>query len=606
MTLLSFIIISGCGGDNNGVTSISSISTPTPDSSVSGGNVGYITVKIIWPQGGQEGKCLISSEDNEKDITASMPLEINRVVVSFYDKTDNTGVPLINGTHEFIWGIGKLEEKYTFGPLPAIEAIVKAEAFGEESTTVPLKIEQQTIQIKPGTKDNIVDLALGDYSIGLTPTAPDEGDTSCDAVINTNLSIVYTTPVGTPAPAPSPKPVGNRTIKFKVDTVTYTGSTPNVTVKPEDIVIEPSPLPLDVNGVGNVKVTAKIKPVEAVIKATLVGLDGQDTIISKTCDVNIEEPESYTLSLQSNWTWYQIRSDVVNNLKNKIPYDKLSTLNPLYYTVFLLKDLNDCLEELNFTQEEIKMVADQALHGDYTAVDEPIDITATLLKSNGQGASDKSIIFTITGPDGNSTINGITDNEGKCKISLNGSSTKGIINITAEAKKSLNDTFVLASKVKNVDIGEYYLYFSSLTSININMFRWGYADILPDGSYRYTLDARSLNDAPPYGLQMNCWTYIRTNTYGGVLLGRSDVRFEITQGLQKGPNYSILSEFVDETCRSDIHKNNGLGFTVYRLVLSIFPDTRQNFPTGQVIIKATWTTHSEKKVTKTITLNFTH
>jgi len=167
MTLLSFIIISGCGGDNSGVTSISSISTPTHDSSVPAGGAGYITMKIIWPQGGQEGKCIISSEDNnEKDIIASMPVDIASVVVNIYDKTDNTNTPLTNGTHEFIWANAIKEEKHTFGPLPAIRVIVKADAFFYKNGVIitdPNNVlhRQNEIQILPGTKNEMINFNFG-------------------------------------------------------------------------------------------------------------------------------------------------------------------------------------------------------------------------------------------------------------------------------------------------------------------------------------------------------------------------------------------------------------------------------------------------------------
>jgi hypothetical protein len=44
ITLLAFIIIPGCGGDNNGITQPSSITTPTPDISVPGGSY----IRKLW------------------------------------------------------------------------------------------------------------------------------------------------------------------------------------------------------------------------------------------------------------------------------------------------------------------------------------------------------------------------------------------------------------------------------------------------------------------------------------------------------------------------------------------------------------------------------
>ena len=49
IALLSFIIISGCGGSSNSINPASSITTPTP-----AGDFGYITVNIAWPSGKQK------------------------------------------------------------------------------------------------------------------------------------------------------------------------------------------------------------------------------------------------------------------------------------------------------------------------------------------------------------------------------------------------------------------------------------------------------------------------------------------------------------------------------------------------------------------------
>jgi hypothetical protein len=78
-------------------------------------------------------------------------------------------------------------------------------------------------------------------------------------------------------------------IKFEVNKVIYNGSTPNVTVKPEDIDIEPSQLTLDGNGAGNVKISSSIKPVEATIMAMLMNSDETDILSCNTCMVNLTQ-----------------------------------------------------------------------------------------------------------------------------------------------------------------------------------------------------------------------------------------------------------------------------------------------------------------------------
>jgi hypothetical protein len=268
ITLLSCIIIPGCGGGSNSINPASFITTPTPN--IPGGGTGYITIKIVWPQAGKTGKCIMSSENTETDITASMPGDTNRVVVEIYDKNDTTE-PLINGTHKFLWGIGKLMDKHTFGPLPTIKAIVIAKAYhdenGEESIT-PISVAEQKFQIKPGMpEDNAVDLALGDYELTVDPydsvltlppqsrigangtsdpisspspgTTPDISPTPQDTptpsitppsggivstTITARLMIVYPSPAPNPAPEPdttaipvsTPKPAEHKLINFRL------------------------------------------------------------------------------------------------------------------------------------------------------------------------------------------------------------------------------------------------------------------------------------------------------------------------------------------------------------------------------------------------------
>lgn len=299
LALLSFIIISGCGGGSNSINPASSITTPTPAS-----NFGYITINIAWPHGSKdEKKCLITSENDVKTITASMPSDTELVIVKIRDYDDKYDTSKLldpnNATHRFEWDSLKEIDTAKIGPLPAIKVIVRAEAYNASSDEIPISVAEQEFQIKPGDPPpeigdyNTVDLALGDYEIGLTPTAPSPGD-NCDAVINTTLSIEYPTPVGTPAPAPSSKPVGNRTLKFEVSNVRYTGLTPNVTVVPEDIVIEPSQLPLDENGTGRVKVTANIKPVTATIMSMLMNSDETDILSWNKCEVIISPTPTAT------------------------------------------------------------------------------------------------------------------------------------------------------------------------------------------------------------------------------------------------------------------------------------------------------------------------
>jgi hypothetical protein len=82
ITLLAVIIISGCGGGNNGVTT-SSLTTPTPNNLT-----GYITIKITWPQKGLPGSYLISSGNEEGNLTASMPVDVTHVGIKIRDANE--------------------------------------------------------------------------------------------------------------------------------------------------------------------------------------------------------------------------------------------------------------------------------------------------------------------------------------------------------------------------------------------------------------------------------------------------------------------------------------------------------------------------------------
>ena len=292
---LSIILINGCGGGSNSVILPPSVSTQYPDSTNTGA---YIHIRITWPQNGSKGRCIMSSGSEEKTLTASMPADTKQIIVKVRpapDPNDPNTSPddpnnyLKNGYAEIL----DTQDKITIGPLPPLKVIVRVEAYDRYGPLLPeqaISIMEKTLQLYVLTP-NEVDLDLGDYSIGLTPGPLN----TYDAVINTHFSIVYPTPTGTPAPAPSPYPVGNRTIKFTVEpnSVTYTGTEPDVTVQPDDIILDPAQLPLNPIGLGNVNVTSKIKPVKATIKATLLGVDGEDTIISNTCDVNLTLPEAF-------------------------------------------------------------------------------------------------------------------------------------------------------------------------------------------------------------------------------------------------------------------------------------------------------------------------
>ena len=79
----------------------------------------------------------------------------------------------------------------------------------------------------------------------------------------------------------------------------------------------------------------------------------------------------------------EITNESITNLKSEIPADKAKDLQPLMYNRFSLKKLNDSLNKLHFTKEEIKVVANHAKDG----LDYEIGLILLALKDIGNGVS---------------------------------------------------------------------------------------------------------------------------------------------------------------------------------------------------------------------------
>ncbi|MEQ8190806.1 MAG: hypothetical protein ABRQ39_22755 [Candidatus Eremiobacterota bacterium] len=279
LLIICSLIISSCGGgDGDKVSQLSTLSTPTPTNP---SQTGYIIIKVKWPQSNISENEVISSYEEEKDLIASMPSDAKLIYFDILDINGNPFSPSINAMILY-----PQNDEVKIDLIPCAKVIVRAKTYDTDSadptlTSHLISIAEQKVEIKAGY--NKVDLALGDYQISLTTATPGPSD-NCDSVINTNLSIVYPTPTGTPAPAPSSHPVENRQINFAVESIKYIGTEPGITPKPEDIVMEPTQLPLDGTGAGKVKVTAKIKPIKTTIKATLDG-----TEVTNTCNLEIKD-----------------------------------------------------------------------------------------------------------------------------------------------------------------------------------------------------------------------------------------------------------------------------------------------------------------------------
>jgi hypothetical protein len=164
--LLTFIIIPGCGGDDN-VTQTSLIATPSA--------TGYLTITIVWPQAGKEGKCTISSADNQQNLTASMTDDTDYVTIKVRDKNKAdhpedyfpTG-----GYYIFAREPGEKSITKTLGPIPATDVIVRAVSEAHSSITgisSLISVTEHEFRIKPGTQGNSISLNLGDYKLKVEP-----------------------------------------------------------------------------------------------------------------------------------------------------------------------------------------------------------------------------------------------------------------------------------------------------------------------------------------------------------------------------------------------------------------------------------------------------
>ncbi len=324
IAIVVITILIGCGGGNDGITQVTTVSTPTVQPS----GYGSLTITVVWPQKQTASNELItSSSKDEKNLIASAPMATDKIIVNVYeadtyiddkDYTKNK-TPLGLYVFENVNPLGG-EQKAVIEHIPAIKVVVRADAYGSifgDEYKIYISHNYTTFQIQPG-KDNkapSIDLGYDNIEENVRYAVGDEINL-CDAFITANLSVDfdYQSPTETPATAkiqtsdplnaldsaapaetlnrvPSPIPQGNRKVKFTVESVTYTG-TDNVIVTPADIHVDPE-LTTDPNGNCTAMVKADKKPVKAMIKATLVGLDGQDTDISRTCDVDLLDSGFY-------------------------------------------------------------------------------------------------------------------------------------------------------------------------------------------------------------------------------------------------------------------------------------------------------------------------
>jgi hypothetical protein len=330
LTLLTLIIISGCGG-GSGTTQPASLTTPVPNNS---GNKAYITIKIKWPEEGMTGSFVISPGNN-KEITASMPdgsLKLKTHVFDYTDKDPNALIDFNDTSGLLASGIADRSQGEITLEIPLESAIARhltgnvylapfpvkiwAGAFGASgdpnNPNSALIATEQYVELEVGPQ--LVTIPLGDYELTLTA---DPNNIVLGGSTVSGSSLISNAAGGDMTPTPGIVPAGTSDITATLS-IKYPGD-PNVpnsmpVYKPvahKEVQFtltgggELSAIRKDTNeGTGNCTVTLTttepgLKTITARFQADP---NDPNTIYTDTCDVNVTgnpNLELYELTLKA-------------------------------------------------------------------------------------------------------------------------------------------------------------------------------------------------------------------------------------------------------------------------------------------------------------------
>lgn len=210
ITILAIIISSGCGGES-GTTQVTSLVTPTPNMT---DNMAYITIKVKWPEQGEAGKLIMSSEDGQEITASTIPKWTLVLSVKVYNYKDKDQMTPIDFDPNGFLAYGIYEYPYTGGPikipipiktdpndpnsniLPALPVKIWAGAYGianhsgtkvrdpNDPNDAILSTEQYMI-LKVGQQT--ANLRLPDFKLSLTPTYIEYELPDYKSNINTNM-----------------------------------------------------------------------------------------------------------------------------------------------------------------------------------------------------------------------------------------------------------------------------------------------------------------------------------------------------------------------------------------------------------------------------------
>lgn len=178
VALCTIILSTGCGGGNDGISQPSSINTTTPennDNNNENTDSAFINIKIVWPQAGIDGKCVITSENRETNLFSSMPFDTTKIFVEVLEEFEDPNTPenvLESGSVERT--AGEEEASITLGPIPATKVMVRATAYyynGKDNTYYPLVTATKPgYELHIGINDDL-SVAIPYYSITLESSA---------------------------------------------------------------------------------------------------------------------------------------------------------------------------------------------------------------------------------------------------------------------------------------------------------------------------------------------------------------------------------------------------------------------------------------------------
>ncbi|MEQ8171941.1 MAG: hypothetical protein ABRQ38_23820, partial [Candidatus Eremiobacterota bacterium] len=168
LIIIGLIIFTGCGGGSNNLISSPSITNQNPTNTPI--NTGaYLTINITWPQNNSPGNIIMSSGDEENNLTASMPNGVNKIIVKIREAPDlndpnappdDPGSYQENGYTEILPPPNTIESTVTLGPLTGAKVIVRVETYDNKGL-LSIAEKEQVLKI-----DQLeIDLDLGSTNI---------------------------------------------------------------------------------------------------------------------------------------------------------------------------------------------------------------------------------------------------------------------------------------------------------------------------------------------------------------------------------------------------------------------------------------------------------